>query len=113
MKRLALKLSVPGALALSACTTGAGGCDFDAGRQYAPPTDSGCPHPDTIDARGVRCACRYCDNDAGFICSGLVECCDPDVGNPCPICTNNERSEDGGRTYVFHADGTCEPACFT
>jgi hypothetical protein len=74
-----------------------GGIDagYDAGIDAG--TDGGCPHPDTGDAGTVRCTCELNvlpDGDAGWL-----ECCDPDIGNPCPICCANPRDADGGRLY--------------
>jgi len=69
--------------------------------------DSGCPHPPTTDDAGVRCDCEVTylpDGDAGWF-----ECCDTDVGNPCPICCYNPRDADGGRMY--YADGG-PPVCY-
>jgi hypothetical protein len=131
MKRSASRWSIPGVLALSACPspepsgsdagTDAGPaidagplvCNYDAGRTYIAPTDAGCPHPDTIDARGVRCACIACDGDGGCVPGTYDYCCDDDIGNPCPVCQASLHDADGGRRYLFYSDGACEPVCFT
>jgi hypothetical protein len=54
----------------------------------------------TLDG-GVRCACEsffYPD-------AGPGECCDTDVGNPCPICCFNPMDTDGGREYYLDDGG--------
>jgi hypothetical protein len=89
----------------------------DAGRDggYDAGLDGGadggpCPHSQlgqpTIDDAGVRCVCEvdYLE-DGGH---ALFECCDPDVGNPCPVCCFNPRESDGGRRY----DPFGTPVCY-
>lgn len=80
---------------------------FDAG------TDAGfdggvCPHPDTGDAGTVRCTCEVAYFPDGGM--GWSECCDSDIGNPCPICCLNPRGADGGRVYYPGDSGT--PVCY-
>jgi len=82
---------------------------YDAGTDagYDAGTDAGCPHPDTGDSTTVRCTCEveyFPDGDAGWL-----ECCDQDIGNPCPICCLNPRDADGGRQY-YPDSGT--PICY-
>jgi hypothetical protein len=53
-------------------------------------------------ASGVRCECEsffYADGGPG-------ECCDTDIGNPCPICCFNPMDADGGREYSLPDGGT-------
>ena len=89
---------LPAALAFAACTSTSGTDAGDAGN---------CPHDPTGDAGTVRCACemQYQD-DGGF---HWWECCDDDIGNPCPICCGNPRDTDGGRMY-YPDSGT--PVCY-
>jgi hypothetical protein len=123
---------LPTALAVVACggpSANDGG--FDAGRDAGPDsgmdsgvdagsdgghdsgtpdsgTDGGCPHPDTGNDMTVRCTCEveyFPDGGTGF-----VECCDPDIGNPCPICCFNPRDGDGGRMY-YPDSGTAVCYC--
>ena len=79
-----------------------------------PATDAGsdagtdpCPHSDAgYNDAGMRCVC-----EVGFSSTGpsRFECCDPDLGNPCPVCCFNPREADGGRSY-YPDSGT--PLCF-
>jgi hypothetical protein len=54
------------------------------------------------DDAGLRCLCEISVGTGNF-----TECCDPDPGNPCSICCQNLREDDGGRQY--YADGG--PVC--
>lgn len=64
--------------------------DFDAG------------HDDS----GVRCMCQSEFSDGMWY---FEKCCDPDIGNPCPVCCDNPREADGGRQY--YPDGG-PPVCY-
>jgi hypothetical protein len=66
-----------------------------------------CPHSSpynpvsgatSVDDAGVRCECTP------QLTGGLGECCDMDIGNPCPICCGNPQDPDAGREF-FGADG--------
>lgn len=83
----------------------------DAGHEDPCPVSSpGNPQPGAVavtDA-GWRCECQTGDilntDDGGYV---FHECCDTDVGNPCPICCFNNREEDGGRMYYADAGPVC------
>jgi hypothetical protein len=122
------RLAIPGVLAFGACSaptmvTDAGtdaGLDagmrdagYDAGVADAGTTDAGpCPHasPGTPmystyeDDAGLRCVCEINVGSGNF-----AECCDPDIGNPCPICCLNLTYPDGGREY--YPDGGPQCLC--
>lgn len=101
----------PVALAVAACGSvsgsDAGDSGYDAGPIIVP--DAGpCPHPNSGDAGTVRCMCEAnMDYPGGPIT--YDECCDYDVGNPCPICCLNPREADGGRKYD---PSTQMPVCY-
>jgi len=81
----------------------------DSGNDSGTP-DSGmpCPHPDTGNDMTVRCTCEVAyEPDGGF---GYQECCDEDIGNPCPVCCLNPRGADGGRVY-YPDSGTAVCYC--
>jgi hypothetical protein len=104
MKRLAVRLSVPSALALSACSAPAPAMDagYDAGPQDSGLSDAGehlCPPgPDYTNDQGMKCTCELggISPDGGIM---YAWCCDPDIGNPCPACCLNPKYPDGGRQY--------------
>jgi hypothetical protein len=118
MKRLAQKLVVPGTLAFSACSPVMPGMDAGTDAGHDAGSDAGmdagydagigpCPHSapynpvdgaTSVDDAGVRCQCTP------QLTGGLGECCDPDIGNPCPICCGNPKDADGGREF-FLPDG--------
>ena len=69
------------------------------------PTPAECPHAATgFNDSGFRCICE--ENQVGS--PRFFECCDPDIGNPCPVCCYNPREADGGRSY--RSDQT--PVCY-
>ena len=55
----------------------------------------------------MRCSCEAQPLDDGG--EGYFECCDEDIGNPCPVCCFNPREDDGGRQY--DPDGG-PPVCY-
>src|SRR5438067_290671 len=105
LRRLGPSLMV---VSCSAPSTMDAGCDAgtDAGPDggHDAGTDAGldggydagpCPHsmigqPATTDDAGVRCVCEWdyfrMQPDGG---PTPIECCDSDVGNPCPVCCGN------------------------
>jgi hypothetical protein len=111
---------IPSALLFAACSGPSftdGGTDsgvdsgFDAGADSGVDAgrDAG-PNPcltydaGVVDA-GVRCACTAQIDPLGTW--DVNECCDPDVGNPCPICCDNPRYPDGGRQYDDAGTAVC------
>jgi hypothetical protein len=120
MKHIVHRFAVPSALAVSACSpivpamdagTDAGqdaGMDggIDAGYDAGTPDggDHPCPGPDYVNEQGMRCTCQVSLMPLPDAGTGYQTCCDPDIGNPCPVCCGNPRDADGGRGY-FGPDG--------
>ncbi len=105
--------------------TDAGGSDsgiLDAGMYDAGVPDGGapiCPGPNFQNDAGMMCTCEVDEVQApdGGIMYDL--CCDPDIGNPCPICCGNLKDSDGGREYYLddggmgpQQDAGSQPVCF-
>src|SRR5690349_7308815 len=83
----------------------------DAGMSDAGDVDAGpCPHASPgnpmygtyEDDAGLRCVCEISVGTGNF-----AECCDPDIGNPCPICCYSLKDTDGGRAYYPDAGPQC------
>jgi hypothetical protein len=130
------RYAIPGALVVVACGTPSGkdagydagqdaGYDagqdagYDAGQDVDAGADAGrdagradagfaeCPNVPMNDA-GMRCECEIRPVFDGGI--EHYECCDPDIGNPCPVCCLNPRTGDGGREY-YPDSGTAVCYC--
>ena len=119
MKRFPRKRLLPGALVVVACGSPSikdAGTDAGADAGYDAGYDGGtrdggvdagnCPSGPINDA-GMKCVCEpVILGDGG---QDSFECCDPDIGNPCPVCCLNPREADGGRQYQGDSG---IPVCF-
>ena len=110
LARLNRKRLLPSALLVAACSAPSaidGGADaghdagFDGGADPCADYDAG--HDDS----GVRCYCNSSPKPGGGY--EYEQCCDDDIGNPCPICCLNPRDADGGRQYEPNDAG---PVCY-